>query len=272
MTHIYVVGYPKSGNTWLTRMIARATRFPVKTPDGSQPEVAADVNREIERIKGVEEGSVFKLHEMPNIFEGRLIREAGKQDTKVVYIYRDVGDVFISSFFYFKHNGIERYIKKPSDFMSFFNPMWLAKRVFWRIQFNRYLGSFIHHGYNKEAVTYANHLSGWFAYLKSCDDKFDYAVTKYEDLIDDPVHELERICNRIGFHDLDIGLLESTVKSESFSDRKKAIERASDELTFGKEFNIKFLRTGKASDYKRFLTKGQAMRLQKAVQNIVNQH
>lgn len=270
MTHIYVVGYPKSGNTWLARMIAKATKIPVRPLDPSHLEVATDVNKEIERDGGLEEGGVFKVHEMPDDFDNRLTRDAGNHEAKLVYIYRDIEDVFISSFFYFERNvidyerdAIKCYVENSIDFTRMFDLEWWAKRIYWRTRLNRYLSSFLRHGYSKGTVTYANHLSAWFTYVEKFGRKFAHAVTKYEHLIDDPVHELRRIVDRIGFHELDMGILEKTVKSERFSERKRYIEETTDALIFGKEFNDRFLRAGKAGDHKQFLTSDQVMRLRR---------
>jgi Sulfotransferase domain len=268
MTHIYIVGYPKSGNTWLARMLAKATGFPVKSSDDANPEVAADVNKAIENAGMHERGYVFKLHQTPNDFVKQLARENDQHKSKVVYIYRDIADVFISSFFYFKKSGIERYVEKPNNLLMFLNPIWLLQRIRWRVQLNRYLRSFIQYGYAKNSITYAGHLSAWFEYLKRCDGKVDYAVTKYEDLLNDPAHELKRICDKLGFHDLDLNLLGKISRSESFSSRKKDIEKTPDELTFGKEFNKRFLRSGKAGDHKRFLTYRQIMLLHATILDI----
>lgn len=269
-THIYIVGYPKSGNTWLARMLAKATKLPVESLDDEHPEVAADVNRDICGDGRQEQGCIFKLHEMPANFEARLARKTGKHQIKVIYIYRDIEDVFISSFFYFKKSGCEQYIEKSGNPGNVSYPVWLARRIRWRIHLNRYLNSFVRQGYAKDSVTYAHHLSAWFAYLNGRNSEHSHAVTRYEDLINDPVPELKRICGCIGFHDLDASTLEDIVRSESFSSRKQEIEKVPNDLTFGKEFNKRFLRTGKSGDHKRFLTESQAKRLRESVRGIVS--
>ena len=268
ISNIYVVGYPKSGNTWLARMVAKATQLPVSSSDDTHPEVAADVNKAIEDAVASRSGWVFKLHQMPDDFKQRLERDSVDRQIKVVYIYRDIPDVFISSFFYFKKGGVERYIEKPDNLLLFLNPVWLVRRLRWRFQLNRYLHAFIAHGYSRDSVTYAEHLSAWFEYLKRSDNGIEYAITKYEDLIDNPIQELERICGKIGFQDLDVGLLGEIARSESFSSRKKDIERTPDGLTFGKEFNKRFLRAGKAGDHKRFLTDHQISLLRGTTRSI----
>lgn len=269
-THIYIVGYPKSGNTWLARMLAKATRLQVESLDEAHPEVAADVNREIGGGTIQEHGSIFKLHDMPDDFVDRLARKTGNPQVKVIYIYRDIEDVFISSYLYFKKSGIEQYIENPWNPGKLLEPVWLARRIRWRIHMNRYLNAFIRQGYASGSVTYAQHLSAWFAYLNGRNSEHDHAITRYEILINDPVPELKRICDCIGFHEIKVGALENAVKSENFSSRKQEIEQASDSLTFGKEFNKRFLRSGKSGDHKRFLTESQARRLRDSARDIVS--
>ncbi|HEY6093487.1 MAG TPA: sulfotransferase domain-containing protein [Gallionellaceae bacterium] len=279
MTQIFVVGYPKSGNTWLTRMIAKATSIPVRALNSAHSEIAADVNKEIGSEGAMDAGGVFKLHDMPEDFESRLAQQADGEKAKIVYIFRDIEDTFVSSFFYFRRNAIksniskpdiEQYVEKGGGLKRVLNPTWLIRHIYWRLKLNQYLRSFIRYGYSKDAVTYADHLSSWFEYLKKNKDRFEFAVTRYEDLMNNPVPEMSKICTRLGYDNLSSEAIEAIVRSESFSNRKKAIENSSDQLTLGKEFNKKFLRSGKVGDSKRFLTNNQVARLQGTLKNLAS--
>ena len=106
--NIYVVGYPKSGCTWLTRLLTRAlngraVEYPMNK---TGRDLAADVNKD---IKGDSGYRISKIHFTPKQF-----KEKFGNNQKIVYIQRNIYDVLVSSFFYFnnKEKDIDDYVKK----------------------------------------------------------------------------------------------------------------------------------------------------------------
>jgi hypothetical protein len=89
--HILVVGYPKSGNTWITRLTAELLVAPVVGfwNELHRPEIA------VEGLRRISDFAVYKGHhafgEVRNAFDPR----------DVVYVVRDVRDIAVSGAHYF---------------------------------------------------------------------------------------------------------------------------------------------------------------------------
>ncbi len=108
---IYVVGYPKSGTTWLTRLLADILDSPAGNGMGGldEEEIASDFNLQILKRDTKPKYKILKTH--------LLIPHLKSLDTnlkKIVYIERDFRDVLISSFFYQRENCDEKLLEKRS--------------------------------------------------------------------------------------------------------------------------------------------------------------
>ena len=102
MSNIYVVGYPKSGNTWLSRLIGDITNSPV---DGGSSTALAD---EGENRPG--KFTIVQRHSRLPLSDGQTI-----------IITRDPRDIIVSVMYYWQMNNIdtvltrERKPKTPLD-------------------------------------------------------------------------------------------------------------------------------------------------------------
>src|SRR6056297_564086 len=90
-------GYPKSGNTWLTRLTAQLIGCPVKG-FWTQPQ---NKDHAIEGTERVSEYRCFKSHHTYQSLE-ESFTTFGNRTEKVIYIVRDPRDVAISATFFFK--------------------------------------------------------------------------------------------------------------------------------------------------------------------------
>jgi sulfotransferase family protein len=251
MSNIYVVGFPKSGNTWLVRLLARALKAEVKKypMDGITPDIAADINNEI-LIKS--KHKITKTHFTPDdFFKTYNI----KNIHKIVYIKRDILDVLISSFFYFYYRGNERYILKKPSLEIIYNPLYTYRYLKGRNTLSRYIKDFCIEGH-KNHGKWKNHINLWSDFLKQ-NKSIRSCTTSYESLINDTKIELINILTDLGFKNIDRDTIRKTVIKESFSERKEKMLLGKKELTFGRDFNIRFLRKGQSNDYKRFLNTRQ---------------
>lgn len=93
---IIICGYPKSGNTWLTRLTAEILRSPV-VGFWCEP-----FNRE-EAIEGLDRESKFQCFKAHHTFEqmAHTLKIYGNGTEKILYIYRDPRSVAVSASHYF---------------------------------------------------------------------------------------------------------------------------------------------------------------------------
>ena len=251
MSNTFIIGFPKSGNTWLARMIARALNIhvePFPTPDRTR-DPAADVNTEIDTNA---DDLVCKLHYTPEDFTEVY---GSREEARFVYLRRDPLDVMVSGFFYFCYRGDERFALANPGLRSLVNPIFLLKHLWIRRKFSVWVRTFCEQGVSVYGTCPA-HVSSWKAFFDSHPD-LRVAYTTYEEIKRDTVGELERILTSITGGKPNRGTIEAAANAEEFSKRRACIESSGDEITYGKEYNLKFLRAGKIGDYARFVTKKQ---------------
>jgi len=160
---IFLVSYPKSGNTWTRFLIANLV-YPEKNPDFSNinnliPDTEAMAKRDLERAP---RPRILKSHEC---FDPRY--------PKIIYIVRDPRDVVLSEYYFdIKRRAI------PEDFP-------LTKFV------SRFLRGELNHPYG----TWGENVATWF-YTRAHDPRF--LLVRYESLQADGMQELRRIAELLG--------------------------------------------------------------------------
>ena len=93
---IFVIGFPKSGNTWLARLLAEVTDSNLVP---SNPVDAADYS--------LERKADYLIHKKHWVKDIEKVLEC-----KVVYIVRDVRDVLVSAFFFSNPFVCEDWVKR----------------------------------------------------------------------------------------------------------------------------------------------------------------
>ncbi|MDX2470598.1 MAG: sulfotransferase domain-containing protein, partial [SAR324 cluster bacterium] len=202
-------------------------------------------NEKIE--KGESNHSIRKLHILPLEFQEKIT------DTRyIIYIKRNPKAVCVSSFFYFRFPGDNQLVGKK---IPSFNPIEILKWMKRRFIFSKYVKEFVSTGVAPFG-TMDEHISQWKEFAKNSDISF-YEV-EYEKLLDNTEEELTKILVHLGLP-YEKSELTAAVEQEDFANRKKEIAQTNEEnLTFGKAFNTRFLRSGTHDDWKNYLTDKQA--------------
>jgi len=178
---VVISGYPKSGNTWLTRLTAQLIDCPVKG-FWTQPE-----NNDI-AIEGKERKSEYKCFKAHHTFPilTKSFTDYGNGTVKVIYIVRDPRDVAISALFFFKRLRGKRTFR-------LLGLNWLHNKLTLQANLTGCCKLVANGGELPWMnVSWADHVE---SYLDS-----GALIIKYENLIDNPFLECQRILNFLGIH------------------------------------------------------------------------
>ena len=223
---MYVVGYPKSGNTWLCWLLAYClnTRYedvydPALRPQ--QPHVRSHVEGGLPHPSFEDTlGKVLKTH--------RLDVGAG-QDKRWCYIVRDGRDVMVSmyNFSYFTRRPIRTYGL----------PLQSAKNLMWNL--HRTLRSrFRRQSFSDFAAAKGQ---DWSRHVRSALEQNPDAIVRYEDLRKNPDETLDLLLKKMGA-DVDPTVIRTAIETFDFSritNRKP-----------GEEDSKSFFRKGIVGDWK----------------------
>lgn len=259
---IYVVGFPKSGNTWLTRLLADVLQVPVRSGAmrGGR-EIAADINIVLS-LEGNPPYEIQKIHFLPHVF----FQEIDEKPKRIVYIYRDFRDVAISAFFYFGYQCEENELRIQNIFPLIFNsPLRLLKYLRTRIRFNNFMKSLCEEGIRgmeKDVGTWSHHIAEW-EHIKNNQFDIDMVFISYEKLLKDTASALLNIIQELNLPMPSDERLHEAVDRQSFKRRKKDLLSlpADSDITFGKEFNVNFLRKGVAGGWRSFVCERTGKRI-----------
>ena len=228
---IYVVGFPKSGNTWLARLLADVTQSNI---DATNLVDAADnlLGRQGDYL-------IHKVHDC-----NKLPRSDG---TMIVYVVRDIRDVLVSAFFFNNKFVQEEWISGNSEkhgvrrsfYMAYFkrqirrmNKCWTGNEL--SVLINRLKGN-------------RNRLGGWSEHIENCTQSRQALIVRYEDLLEDAIKEVRKVGDFLSLQ-VSQQQISAAVENQSFEKRKKQF------LNSGDSKNAKFLRSGRSGGYRNFLT------------------
>ena len=209
---IYIVSYPKSGNTWLRFLIANMLK------------VHFDIEREV---------NFFSLHEfIPDIHTSRYLRSNSFFDDynlpriikshgnynpyykRVILLVRDPRDVCISYYYFLQQRN-----KIP---------------VQWTIK------DLIHsHKYGIKA--WLNHTTSWYRFLP---DNYIVKIFRYEDLLNNPQAQLHKIADLLG-----INITSSSIDKAVLLSSKEAMKSSENKHLssfINNNKNIEFVRQAQA--------------------------
>ena len=254
---IFIIGFPKSGNTWLTRLIADSLRMRVgsgmRVDDDF--EIATSVNTQL-GLPGVTDFTIRKTHFLPEVL--KKVRE--EDMNKGVYIYRDFRDIVISSFFYKYGVNFEKDLQKRKKNLLG-KSLALARKMFYvskGINLNELLLEHtitISKAWADDVGSWSLHIHTWVDFNNNNSQK-DIVFVSYEDLLSNTLKMIKEIINGLKIPMPSDEHLQDAITRQSIEQQKKYFESIPHKIDIpqGKDYNIKFFRKGIAGDWKDYFT------------------
>lgn len=232
--NIVIVGYPKSGTTWLSRLVAELVSCPLQGDWGFE-------DLETPNKEGLERESEFQVYKSHHIFDE--IENASKLEIdKIIYIVRDPRDVVISGIHYFsflpKLFAERRNKQKINQVLRKTYNRLISKK-----EKKRQMIDTVFNG-NKKMNLWLS--LSWKEHFSSYLDK-GILLIKYEELIDSPEIECQKILKHLEITK-DIEHINISINRQSFQLRKlESIKTNNKQLK-------KILRSGSYGYWKNELT------------------
>jgi hypothetical protein len=256
---IYLVGFPKSGTSWLIRLMANLFEIPVKN-NSLNKESTIEINNRL-NLKS-DHSFIAKVHLLPNFFSSKIDPEP----EKIIYIYRDIRAVLISAFFYFKIPKSFSYLfllKRGKDLSFVRNLSRILLYPLSRYILSRYINEFLNQGINGigEGVgIWQQNIQEWSSFIeKEAGEEPKAVFISYEKLLDDPFSGVLKITKELNLPELSEARILKAIKSESFEAMKTRLNKKSSPTEFAK------LRVGTKEDWRNYLTYGNLTKLKKEV-------
>jgi hypothetical protein len=230
---IIVVGYPKSGNTWATRLVAQLVECPVEGflySDHKEPAIEGSERASVHRVFK----SHHQLHE---------IKSEDVQNAKIIYLLRDPRDVAISGRNYFTTVSGFKSVKLKEGSIVY--------RVFKKTYqlYARFVDAFRLRKEMNKAVLQGNKLIhhwcrvSWKKHVEPYMKNDSFLKVRYEDLLSNTHNEAKRILHYLGL-EKDGNSIRVAIEKQSFENRKNEF------IKMGMKNEAEFLRKGKAQQWK----------------------
>lgn len=217
MTEILVVGFPKSGNTWLTRLLSAALDWPVRGIGAARP--LAEQGEDHKDGHVIRQLHLLPKHEGPRLgavpHQYTLNIDAVNGHHKIVHIIRDPRDVAVAVDHYWGIKNLHRTI--TGVLATGEHPLWGC---------------------------------GWIEYVEAWRAvALPVIETRYERLHEDAAGELARILNQCGLSAAKP--ISDVVEQESFAKRRALIAgEAGEKMSHGKGSQLNNMRAGRVGDWR----------------------
>jgi hypothetical protein len=225
--NVIINGYPKSGTTWLTKLVGDLLNCPV--------EGFWQYGDDYLTTTGTERVSTFACYKSHHNYE-ELVDQLN-QKTKLIYIIRDPRDIVVSGAYHFSF--------LPVKIKSVLRKM--IKSQTRRIKINHQLSTLIPLATRKSMmIDLVNGQSdyqlkwmttSWMEHLSPFVNNNNY-ILRYEDLLQDTTAECRRILDFLDYEVSSIQL-SNIVRSNTFDNQKQQFAKSQD------YFNSRLLRKGK---------------------------
>ncbi len=238
MNNIIVVGYPKSGSTWITRLTAELIGCPVtgfwNAPSG--------IEMACEGRERTSEYRCYKAHHQL----GQLNFDLPSVENRIIYVIRDPRDVAISGGLYFRfdtalvNKGVLRKMHSLQALYSVWYKLFKNKKQ----RISEMISTII---YGNDYIPWCS--IPWKMHYTPYYEK-KVLFVRYEDMLEFPERECNRIIKYIDIH-RETSAVQRAIMNQSFSKKKRSLIRK------GKVRKAMFLRSGNSAQWKYILDKRQ---------------
>ncbi|KAA3615769.1 MAG: hypothetical protein D8M58_16390 [Calditrichaeota bacterium] len=197
--NIIIVGYPKSGTTWLTRLVADLLQCPIKGNWGFD-----DPDQPI--IEGADRESEFACYKSHHIYD-ELNQVSTGSIFKIIYLIRDPRDVVVSGTNFFAHDynlrGIKAILSKMYNLVKGTKTV-KEQMVQAVLKGNESLDKWCKVSWQKHYLPYHSNKA---------------LFVQFEKLVADPIDECSAILNYLSLNKTDMEIQE-TINRQSFKNKK----------------------------------------------------
>lgn len=218
---LFVAGLPKSGTTWLERMIASYPGFEnqVRIPEAEVHELRTGGSHDFDLPDGVFDRfdrrlAVMKLHSHGSPQNVKVLREAG---VRCVVLYRDLRDIAVSNYFY-------------------------VRRTKWHPEYKHYKDVDLNEGLRVFAERSLGAYVDWIRSWRQNRDPETTLELRYEQILEAPVDTMRQVATLFGL-DTSEERIREIVDRNSF-------QRMTGGRKPGEGDSKSFARKGKAGDWK----------------------
>lgn len=210
MNKIVISGYPKSGNTWLTRLVAELINCPVKGFWNSDKEEIAK--------EGLSRGSSYACYKSHHQLEE--LRAIEEQADKIIYVIRDPRDITISGKNFFR--SVKIMDPKKTRLKSLAK---ILNKIFYKtigksVMEKKMIGAVL---YGDSTVHHWCRVS-WKAHLMPYLEAENVCKVTYEDMLDDPMTECQKILRFLEIKKSSAEI-ETAIENQSFAMAKQKFKQ-----------------------------------------------
>lgn len=258
-TQIVIAGYPKSGNTWLTRLVAELIGCPVagfwREPDN--PEIA------MEGLERVSPYTCYKSHHGYSTLE----RDSRSYPMRYLYLVRDPRDIAVSGanffmlgrpYLWWLKQGLWRLTHRYQHYLCV--ERWLRHsplpESLYRDGPKRRLARMVHTLIHGDRRTNFWCVNSWRHQVQPFLDHGCFIV-RYEDLLEQPHRECDRILQYLGV-ERSPEAIERAIAAQSFDNAKARFRQRQDRR------RDQFLRRGRSGQGQQLLSPAQLDALESA--------
>jgi len=252
---IFVVGFPKSGTTWVTALLVHALRLQY----APTMDVTATGPRPYNADAGIGAPTpvvIRHAHMLPE----QLVEWHGRAPLGVVYVHRDVRDVLVSSFFFSYDHYLDRFLRRNNGpRLDMASPLAAMKSLRWALHARREFDRHVRmrcQGWN-EYGGWTESINRWREYG---DRGHKVVVAAYEDLLAGAEDELRRIIAGLEIDMPDDERLHRAVKVNAFKRQRARYEKEASESDDEQRrayaaSRLRFCRRGEAGDWRNYITR-----------------